>query len=57
MVFMGFGFMATFLVRYGFSGSAFSILVATMAVQWATILNGLLQSRRSDWKIQLQIGR
>ncbi|XP_062851836.1 rh blood group, D antigen [Trichomycterus rosablanca] len=55
MVFMGFGFLATFLVRYGFSGSAFSMLVAAMAVQWATILNGFLLSRHHNWKIQLQM--
>ncbi|XP_017319287.1 rh blood group, D antigen isoform X1 [Ictalurus punctatus] len=55
MVFLGFGFLATFLVRYAFSSSAFSVLVAAMAVQWATILNGFLWSYPSDWKIQIQL--
>ncbi|XP_030627812.1 rh blood group, D antigen [Chanos chanos] len=44
VVFLGFGFLTTFLVRYGFSGSGFSLLVAAMAVQWATLLNGFLLS-------------
>ncbi|XP_062325689.1 rh blood group, D antigen [Osmerus eperlanus] len=41
MVVLGFGFLATFLSRYSFSGSGFNLLVAAMAVQWALILNGL----------------
>ncbi|XP_074516524.1 rh blood group, D antigen [Sebastes fasciatus] len=40
MVILGFGFLCTFLVRYGFSGSGFNFLVAAMATQWAIILNG-----------------
>ncbi|KAG9331022.1 hypothetical protein JZ751_020431 [Albula glossodonta] len=42
MVFLGFGFLAMFLVRYSFSGSAFSLLVASLSVQWAVLLNGFL---------------
>ncbi|XP_031435684.1 rh blood group, D antigen isoform X2 [Clupea harengus] len=42
MVFMGFGFFSTFLVRYGFSSSGFSLLVAAMAVQWAIVVQTLL---------------
>ncbi|XP_064784458.1 rh blood group, D antigen isoform X1 [Oncorhynchus masou masou] len=41
MVILGFGFLATFLVRYSFSGAGFTLLVAAMAVQWAVILNGV----------------
>ncbi|KAM6973619.1 rh blood group, D antigen [Aplochiton taeniatus] len=41
MVILGFGFLATFLVRYGFSGSGFNLVVAVMATQWAVILNGI----------------
>ncbi|TST98554.1 Ammonium transporter Rh type A [Bagarius yarrelli] len=55
MVFLGFGFLATFLVRYGFSSSAFSLLVAAMAVQWATILHGFFLSHRLTWKIRIQL--
>uniref|UniRef100_A0A673J1B8 Ammonium transporter Rh type A-like n=1 Tax=Sinocyclocheilus rhinocerous TaxID=307959 RepID=A0A673J1B8_9TELE len=43
MIFMGFGFLATFLVRYGFSGSGFNVLLAAMAIQWAVLINGFLQ--------------
>ncbi|XP_049595681.1 rh blood group, D antigen [Syngnathus scovelli] len=40
IVFLGFGFLSTFLVRYGFSGSGFNLLIAVIAIQWALILNG-----------------
>ncbi|XP_037551011.1 rh blood group, D antigen [Nematolebias whitei] len=41
MVILGFGFLCTFLVRYGFSGSGFNLLVAAIATQWGIILNGI----------------
>ncbi|XP_042356975.1 rh blood group, D antigen isoform X2 [Plectropomus leopardus] len=41
MVILGFGFLCTFLVRYGFSGAGFNLLVAVMATQWAIVLNGI----------------
>lgn len=41
IVILGFGFLGTFLVRYGFSASAFNLLVAVMATQWAIVLNGI----------------
>ncbi|XP_077395581.1 rh blood group, D antigen [Festucalex cinctus] len=40
MVFLGFGFLSTFLVRYGCSSSGFNLLIAVIATQWALILNG-----------------
>lgn len=57
MVFLGFGFLATFLVRYGFSSTGFSLLVAAMSVQWATILNGFLLSHSLSWKIRIHLKR
>ncbi|XP_067862691.1 rh blood group, D antigen isoform X2 [Heptranchias perlo] len=42
MVFVGFGFLATFLKRYGHSSIAFTMLLAAFALQWGTILEGLL---------------
>ncbi|KAM4723762.1 rh blood group, D antigen [Anableps anableps] len=39
IVILGFGFLCTFPVRYGFSGSGFNLLVAVIATQWALILS------------------
>ncbi|XP_075883682.1 rh blood group, D antigen [Nelusetta ayraudi] len=41
IVILGFGFLGTFLVRYSFSASAFNLLVAVTATQWAIVLNGI----------------
>lgn len=41
IVILGFGFLGTFLVRYGFSASGFNLLVAVIATQWAIILHGI----------------
>lgn len=41
IVFLGFGFLSSFLVRYGFSGIGFNLLVAATATQWAIVLNGM----------------
>ncbi|MBN3306381.1 RHBGB protein, partial [Amia calva] len=54
MVFLGFGFLATFLVRYGFSSSGFNLLIAVMAVQWATLLNGFFFSVKNE-KIHINL--
>ncbi|XP_066535739.1 rh blood group, D antigen [Hoplias malabaricus] len=55
IVFLGFGFLATFLVRYGFSSVGFSLLIAAMAVQWATLLNGFLLTSFYRWRIKLNM--
>ncbi|XP_039595796.1 rh blood group, D antigen [Polypterus senegalus] len=46
MVFFGFGFLMMFLRRYGFSSTGFNLLLAALAVQWATLMNGFLFSFR-----------
>ena len=41
MIFVGFGFLMTFLRRYGHSSIAFNMLMAAFAIQWATITLGV----------------
>ncbi|XP_026212040.1 rh blood group, D antigen [Anabas testudineus] len=54
IVILGFGFLCTFLVRYGFSGSGFNLLVVVMATQWAIILNGI-ESLYNRGKVRLSL--
>ncbi|KAF7466952.1 ammonium transporter Rh type C [Marmota monax] len=42
MVFVGFGFLMTFLQRYGFSAVGFNFLLAAFGIQWALLLQGWL---------------
>lgn len=43
MIFIGFGFLMTFLRRYGFGSIAFNLLLASFAIQWSTITSGVFQ--------------
>merc|ERR1719486_791328 len=40
MIFIGFGFLMTFLKRYGFSAVGFNFLLSAMTIQWALVNNG-----------------
>ncbi|KAL5487173.1 hypothetical protein EMCRGX_G019744 [Ephydatia muelleri] len=41
MIFIGFGFLMTFLKRYGFGSIGFNFLIAAFVLQWYTITGGL----------------
>jgi len=40
MVFIGFGFLMTFLKRYGFGAIGFNLLIAALNVQWSILCSG-----------------
>ena len=40
MIFIGFGFLMTFLKRYGFGSVGFNFLIAAMSLQWGILMNG-----------------
>lgn len=42
MIFIGFGFLMTFLKKYGYGSVGFNFLLAAYAVQWSTIVRGLI---------------
>jgi len=42
MIFIGFGFLMTFLKRYGFSAVGLNLLIAALVIQWATLVGGWL---------------
>ena len=57
MVFIGFGFLMTFLKRYGFSAIGFNFLLAAIIVQWALICEGFYELKDGVTKIQIGITR
>ncbi|XP_059619508.1 ammonium transporter Rh type B [Phlebotomus argentipes] len=54
MIFIGFGFLMTFLKKYGYSATGFNLLVASLMVQWALIARGCFEME--DGKIRLTLG-
>ncbi|NXP20618.1 RHAG protein, partial [Scytalopus superciliaris] len=41
MIFVGFGFLMTFLKKYGFSSVGINMLIAAFGLQWGTLMQGL----------------
>uniref|UniRef100_A0A7N6B560 Ammonium transporter AmtB-like domain-containing protein n=1 Tax=Anabas testudineus TaxID=64144 RepID=A0A7N6B560_ANATE len=54
MIFIGFGFLMTFLQRYGFGSVAFNFLISAFALQWATLMQGFLHGLH-DGKIDIGV--
>ncbi|KAG7481732.1 ammonium transporter Rh type C 2 [Solea senegalensis] len=44
MIFVGFGFLMTFLKRYSFGGVGFNFLIASFGLQWALLMQGWFHS-------------
>ncbi|KAK2113827.1 hypothetical protein P7K49_008093 [Saguinus oedipus] len=44
MIYVGFGFLMTFLKKYGFSSVGINLLIAALGLQWGTIAQGILHS-------------
>lgn len=44
MMFVGFGFLMTFLKRYGYSSVSFNFLIAAYVLEWSLLVRGWLES-------------
>jgi ammonium transporter Rh len=54
MMFIGFGFLMTFLKRYGYSAVSLNFLIAAIILQWATLCQGFFHHMHHG-KIQINI--
>ena len=48
MMFVGFGFLMTFLKRYGFSSVGFNFLIAAYVLEWALLVKGFFSAEFAD---------
>lgn len=56
MMFIGFGFLMTFLKKYGYGAVSFNFLIAAIVLQWATLCQGFYHAHHDDSrKIHLSI--
>jgi ammonium transporter Rh len=44
MMFIGFGFLMTFLKRYGYGSVGFNFLLAAYVLEWSMLVRGWLES-------------
>jgi ammonium transporter Rh len=44
MIFMGFGFLMTFLKKYGYSSVGFNFMLSALTVQFSMIIMGLFHT-------------
>ena len=40
MIYIGFGFLMTFLKKYGYGSVGYNFFIAALVAQWSTIING-----------------
>lgn len=45
MMFFGFGFLMTFLKKYGFGAITYNFLITAVTIQWATLMNAWVKQR------------
>ncbi|KNC21133.1 hypothetical protein FF38_10313 [Lucilia cuprina] len=43
MIFVGFGFLMTFLRKYGYSATGYSLFLASLVVQWSVLIKGFFE--------------
>ncbi|KAJ0026528.1 hypothetical protein NQD34_017528 [Periophthalmus magnuspinnatus] len=53
MIFIGFGFLMTFLKRYGFSSVGVNLLLAAFGLQWGLLMQGLWHMDHGKIKINI----
>ncbi|KAJ8393157.1 hypothetical protein AAFF_G00068400 [Aldrovandia affinis] len=56
MIFVGFGFLMTFLKKYSFGAVGFNFLIAAFGIQWALVMQGWFHSLDpADGKIKIGV--
>ncbi|CAG9804528.1 unnamed protein product [Chironomus riparius] len=53
MIFIGFGFLMTFLKRYGYSATGLNLFVAALCIQWAILMRGFFEMEHGTIKLSL----
>lgn len=54
MMFVGFGFLMTFLKRYGYGSVGFNFVVASYVLEWALLVRGWLSGGSNGFSISLE---
>ena len=59
MIFIGFGYLMTFLKKYSFGAVGYNLFIACIVLQWATLIGGyitnLFGGEESPGKIKVSL--
>ena len=53
MLFVGFGFLMTFLPRFGYSAVCFTMIITVVCVEWCILVTGFINMDSSTMEIPL----
>lgn len=54
MIFVGFGFLMTFLKKYGFSSVGFNMLIAAFGLQWGILMQGFWHMKNRKIPVSIE---
>lgn len=54
MIFVGFGFLMTFLKKYGFSSVGFNMLIAAFGLQWGILMQGFWHMKKGRIPVNIE---
>ncbi|TDG53307.1 hypothetical protein AWZ03_000122 [Drosophila navojoa] len=54
MIFIGFGFLMTFLRKYGYSATGYTLFMAALVVQWSVLMKGFLHMEGGKISLSLE---
>lgn len=54
MVFVGFGFLMTFMQRYGYGAVGLTMVISVLCMQWGTIVQGFFHYEFKDIPVTLE---
>ena len=58
MIFVGFGFLMTFLKKYGYGPVGYNFFISSLAIQWYIIVSGCIKHRgTTGFDINLDLTR
>ncbi len=58
MMFVGFGFLMTFLKRYGFSSVGFNFLITSYVIEWSLLIRGWIeQGSHNNGSFQIDVSK
>ena len=55
MIYIGFGFLMTFLKKYGYGSVGYNFFIASLVTQWGTIVSGCFNQLYSEGKKHIEL--